>query len=132
LSDQYFGTRSPYYPEFTDSSVPPSYFAPYGPYEVRATNRLAVAALAVSLVNLVVGTLSLIFFPPLTFSLCIAGIVMGHVALSSIRRTHQAGRSLAIAALVLSYLGLVFELALVVGVGLLAGLWFAVQGVQFQ
>lgn len=120
-----FGSRSPYTPEFTDFSVPYSEFAPYGPYEIRTTNRLAVAALVVTLFNLVVGTLSLILFPPLTLSLCLAGIVLGHLALAAIRRTHQAGRSLAVAALVLSYIGLFFEVAVLVGLGLIAGLWMA-------
>lgn len=106
-----FGNPSMVSPECTDPAVPPSHFAPYGPYEVRSTNRLAVVAFFITIFNLIVGTLSLILFPLFTLSMCVLGIVLGHLALRSVRRSHQAGRSLAIAALVLSYVGLAFELA---------------------
>lgn len=105
-----FGNPSMVSPECTDTAVPPSYFAPYGPYEVRSTNKLAVFAFLLTIFNLVVGTLSMILFPLFTLSMCVLGIVLGHLALRSVRRSHQAGRSLAIAALVLSYVGLLFEL----------------------
>ncbi|WP_067473971.1 DUF4190 domain-containing protein [Dietzia timorensis] len=105
-----FGNPSMVSPECTDPAVPPSSFAPYGPYEVRSTNKLAVFAFLLTIFNLVVGTLSMILFPLFTLAMCVLGIVLGHLALRSVRRSHQAGRSLAIAALVLSYAGLLFEL----------------------
>ena len=105
-----FGNPSMVSPECTDTAVPPSYFAPYGPYEVRSTNKLAVFAFLLTIFNLVVGTLSMILFPLFTLSMCVLGIVLGHLAMRSVRRSHQAGRSLAIDALVLSYVGLLFEL----------------------
>lgn len=105
-----FGNPSMVSPECTDTAVPPSYFAPYGPYEVRSTNKLAVGAFLLTIFNLVVGTLSMILFPLFTLFMCVLGIVLGHLALRSVRTSHQAGRSLAIAALVLSYAGLLFEL----------------------
>lgn len=107
-----FGNPSMVSPECTDPAVPPSYFAPYGPYEVRSTNKLAVFAFLLTIFNLIVGTLSLILVPLFTLSMCVLGIVLGHLALRSVRRTHEAGRSLAFAALVLSYIGLAFELTI--------------------
>lgn len=62
----------------------------------QATNGLALASLITSLVGLVTA-----WFVPVVVS--IVGVVLGHVALSQIRRTGQAGRGMAIAGLVLGY-----------------------------
>lgn len=78
---------------------PPSYggpqgpSGPYGPTGTgRGTNGLAVASLVSGILWLCgVGS--------------IAAVVLGHIALSQIKRTGAAGRGLAIAGLVLGYLG---------------------------
>lgn len=75
----------------TPASTPPLRWNPPYPYrpQTRGTNGYAIAALASGLV-----------FAPL-------GIVLGHIALSQIRKTRQDGRGLAIAGLVVGYLWLV-------------------------
>ena len=49
------------------------------------------------------AVLSLVF----AFFFSLAAVIMGHVALSQIKRTGEGGRGLAIAGLILGYLGLV-------------------------
>ncbi|MBD9698868.1 DUF4190 domain-containing protein [Flavimobilis sp. GY10621] len=49
------------------------------------------------------------------------GIVFGHVALKQIAETGERGRGLAVAGLVLGYLGLLIIVAVVVGLLVLAG-----------
>ncbi len=83
---------------------PPPYppAPPYGAYRYPApppTNAMAIAALV-----------SAVLFAPL-------GIVVGHIALSQIKRTGEEGRGLAIAGLVIGYLVTVLTVvAVVVGV----------------
>lgn len=99
-------------PEYTDPSIPRRAFAPYGPYPERVTNRVSLAAFAVTVFNMVVGTLSLILTGPY-FSLLVSltGIVLGHVALYQLRTpTHrpESGRLIAVCCLVLNYSALLF------------------------
>lgn len=56
------------------------------------TNPLAIASLAVSLGALLVGLLA-----------SIAGVILGHIALSQIRRRGEGGRGLAIGGLIAGY-----------------------------
>jgi len=78
-------------------SVPNYTYDPYGsqppgPTRPRGTNGMAVASLVLSLLWLCwLGS--------------IAAVILGHIALSQIKRTGQAGRGIAIAGLVLGYLG---------------------------
>ena len=51
----------------------------------------------------------------------ILAIVFGHVALHQIRGNRQGGRAMAIAGLVLGYLGLVVGIAVVIAVAASAG-----------
>jgi hypothetical protein len=78
-------------------SVPNYSYDPYGspppgPARPRGTNGLAVA-------SLVLGLLWLCWLGS------VAAVILGHIALSQIKRTGQAGRGIAIAGLVLGYLG---------------------------
>lgn len=66
-----------------------AYAAPAAPvvYTAPRTNTLAIVALIVS------------FFP----SFQIVAVILGHIALSQIKKTHEGGRGLAIAALIIGY-----------------------------
>ena len=89
-----YGTGAPAYDATT-----PSYGAPAG----QKTNVLAIVSLVSS------------------FFISIVGIITGHIALSQIKKTGEQGRGLAIAGLIIGYIGLV------VGI-ILAIFWFAVLG----
>lgn len=83
---------------------PPGYYpypGPYGP-PPRPTNGMAIGALISSLV-----------FPPL-------GIVLGHIALSQIKRTGEEGRTLAIVGLVIGYVATILTVLFVVFAVLMA------------
>lgn len=70
--------------------------AGYAPPPAGKTNTLAIIALIAS------------------FFISIVGVVLGHIALSQIKRTGEGGRGLAIAALVIGYLGILFAIILVI------------------
>ncbi|HEU4755958.1 MAG TPA: DUF4190 domain-containing protein [Agromyces sp.] len=89
-----YGTGAPAY-----NATTPSYGAPAG----QKTNVLAIVSLVSS------------------FFISIVGIITGHIALSQIKKTGEQGRGLAIAGLIIGYIGLV------VGI-ILAIFWFAVIG----
>lgn len=72
-------------PEF--SPPPAQHFGPYVAYGPRPTNSMAIVALVTSLL-----------LAPL-------GIIFGHISLSQIKRSGEDGRGLAIAGLVIGYLG---------------------------
>lgn len=79
---------------------------PYSGYAPQSnkTNGLAIASLITS------------------FFISIVGIILGHIALSQIKRTGEGGRGLAIAGLVIGYLGLVFGIIFAISMlGLAAG-----------
>lgn len=88
-----YGTGAPAY-----NASAPSYGAP-----TQRTNVLAIVSLVSS------------------FFISIVGIITGHIALSQIKKTGEQGRGLAIAGLIIGYIGLV------VGI-ILAIFWFAVLG----
>ncbi|MEV4183984.1 DUF4190 domain-containing protein [Streptosporangium canum] len=81
----------------------------YGAQPPRGNNGMAIAALIMGIAGLFVcGVTSIV------------GIVLGHISLGQIKRTHEEGRGMAIAGLVLSYFGvacwlLVLVLALALG-----------------
>ena len=78
----------------------PTYFQPPQPvYVVQAkTNGFAIASFVCSLVC---GA-------PLA-------VIFGHIALSQINKNHEGGRGLAIAGLVIGYIGLAFLLLFIIG-----------------
>ena len=91
-----YGTSAPSY-----TSAPPSYAA--APGGGQKTNVLAI----VSLVS--------------AFFISLVAIITGHIALSQIKKTGEQGRGLAIAGLIIGYVGLV------VGI-IFAIVWFAILG----
>lgn len=91
--------------------APPTYGQPYGQaygygYAApapRSTNGVAIAALVLGCLQFFVWIIS-----------GIPAIICGHIALSQIRRTGQEGRGMAMAGLILGYLGLAAFIAFVV------------------
>jgi hypothetical protein len=83
------------------SATAPQYAQPIYGAQPRATNVLAIIALIASCAGVVV---------PLAY---IAGIVMGFIALSQIKRTGEGGHGLALAAVIVGFAVLVIEFALV-------------------
>ena len=79
-------------------STPPSSTQPYGgqPPASQRTNTLAIVALV------------------LAFFVSLGAVICGHIALAQIKRTGEQGRGLAIAALVLGYIGIAVGLLFLV------------------
>ena len=89
---QNYGPQPPY----------PAYQQPYSPYPpAPPTNGLAIAALVCGVGGFVVG---LSFIP---------AIICGHLARRQIRETGQQGAGLALAGLILGYVGIILFIALV-------------------
>jgi Domain of unknown function (DUF4190) len=89
---QYYGPQPPY----------PAYQQPYSPYPpAPPTNGLAIAALVCGVGGFVIG---LSFIP---------AIICGHLARAQIRRTGEQGAGLALAGLILGYVGSALFIALV-------------------
>jgi hypothetical protein len=91
-------------------SPPPGqqYYPPYQPYPpVRATNGLAIAALVCGVAQFVTGVA---FIP---------AIICGHLARRQIRRTGEQGDGMAVAGLILGYVGGVIFIVLALVMGLL-------------
>jgi peptidyl-prolyl cis-trans isomerase B (cyclophilin B) len=84
----------------------PQYGMPgfYGP-PPRPTNGMAIGSLVCSLLSLVTCAVT-----------APVGVILGHIALSQIKRDQSEGKGLAIAGLVIGYL---FTIALVLGIVLL-------------
>jgi len=70
-------------------SVPPSYYAPTNAVDQRPFNVLSIVAFVLSIVGV-----SLI------------GVILGHIALSQLKRTGERGRGFAIAALIIGYVAI--------------------------
>jgi hypothetical protein len=89
---QYNGPQPPY----------PAYQQPYSPYPpAPPTNGLAIAALVCGAGGFVIG---LSFIP---------AIICGHLARRQIRQTGEQGAGLALAGLILGYVGIVLFIALI-------------------
>jgi uncharacterized protein DUF4190 len=89
---QNYGPQPPY----------PAYQQPYSPYPPTApTNGLAIAALVCGIGGFVIG---LSFIP---------AIICGHIARKQIRQTGEQGAGLALAGLILGYVGTVLFIALI-------------------
>ncbi|MFE5671157.1 DUF4190 domain-containing protein [Agromyces sp. NPDC056523] len=91
-----YGTSAPSY-----NAAPPSYAA--APGGGQKTNVLAI----VSLVS--------------AFFISLVAIITGHIALSQIKKTGEQGRGLAIAGLIIGYVGLVVGIIVAIA-------WFALIG----
>jgi Domain of unknown function (DUF4190) len=89
---QYYGPQPPY----------PAYQQSYSPYPpAPPTNGLAIAALVCGVGGFVIG---LSFIP---------AIICGHLARAQIRRTGEQGAGLALAGLILGYVGSALFIALI-------------------
>ncbi len=71
--------------------------AGYSGYEQQKTNVLAIVSMIASIVG---------FVWILPFIGSVAGIIMGHIALSKIKRTGEKGRGMALAGVIVGYVGL--------------------------
>ena len=80
---------------------PPAYYGPPGP--VRRTNPLAIASMCCSLGTFITGVS------------CIAGIILGHIALKQIKQSGEDGESMAKVGLVLGYVFTVLGLLFAIG-----------------
>ena len=87
-------------------STAPAYNASAPAYGAPASQKTNVLAI-VSLVS--------------SFFISIVGIITGHIALSQIKKTGEQGRGLAIAGLIIGYIGLVVGIIAVIA-------WFAILG----
>ena len=77
------------------------------------TNSMAVAGLVMGILSMTIGLFCC--GPVVVFN--ILGIIFSSVALSQIKRSQQTGRNLAIVGLVLSLLGLVFQIIIIIVFG---------------
>jgi Domain of unknown function (DUF4190) len=97
-------------PAYGASSSPPPYgqaATGYGqPYSSK-TNTLAIVSLVTSIAGIVI----------LPFLGSLAGVICGHISLSQIKRTGEQGRGMALAGLIVGYVGLALA---IVGLILLA------------
>lgn len=86
--------------------APSAQYAPSqpGPVAPVPTNTAAI----LSLVSSIIGFFSLGL-------LSLVGVILGHVSLSQIKRTREGGRPLAVAGLVIGYIGIGFWLLLIIG-----------------
>jgi hypothetical protein len=110
------------FPEFVGSlgaapqPAPPVPMAPISPAgRAPKTNSMAVAGLVMGILSMTVGLFCC--GPLLVFN--ILGIIFSSVALSQIKKgpVQQTGRNLAIVGLVLSLLGLVFQIIIMIAFG---------------
>jgi hypothetical protein len=86
----------------------PPYQQPYGPHPAAPTNGMAITALVCGVASFVVG---------ITF---IPAIVCGHIAQRQIRQTGEQGGGLALAGLILGYVGGTLFFGLVLAVAVIA------------
>lgn len=70
---------------------PYGYPYPYGYAAPRPTNALAIVALVLALMGISIG-----------------GVVAGHISISQIKRTAEQGRGMALAGLIIGYVGCAF------------------------
>lgn len=85
-------------PAYGEPGAAPAYGQPAG----TKTNTLAIVALVASLIGLVSG----IGF--------LAGIICGHISLGQIKKTGEQGRGLAIAGLIIGYVGIVLSIIITI------------------
>lgn len=84
-------------------SYQPQGYAQQGYVQPQKTNTLAIVALISS------------------FFVSLAGIICGHIALSQIKRTGEGGRGMAIAGLIIGYIGLVATIFWIIAAVAFAG-----------
>lgn len=104
---------SPDYPSQPAQAAQPNPYASQNPY-ASSTPYAAAPAQKTNVLAIVSLVLSILW-------ISIPGVVCGHIALNQIKKTGESGRGLAIAGLVVGYIGIVGGLLLVLlWVGLIA------------
>ncbi|WP_256977955.1 DUF4190 domain-containing protein [Microbacterium sp. Yaish 1] len=83
-----------------------------GGYQPQKTNTLAVVSMIASIVGF-------IWLLPVIGS--VAGVIMGHISLSQIKRTNENGRGMALAGLIVGYAGLALAIVGIIIVASLIG-----------
>lgn len=99
------------YPVQTTPGAPPVMPYGYGGYAPRKTNGLAVASMILSI-------LGIIWVLPFIGSLI--GVIMGHISLGQVKRTGEGGRGMALAGVIVGYVGIAIIVFVVLGFVLLA------------
>ncbi len=91
--------------------APVGYAAPYGYATVR-TNPLAVTSMVASLVGFVLAWTWVLALG------LIVGVITGHIALGQIARTKEKGRGMALAGVIVGWIGIGFGVLLLIVIGL--------------
>ena len=99
-----YSPGAPYPPGAPAWGMPPPGYAPVM-YPPRPTNQLAIAALVCGIAQ--------VFFALLTG---IPAVVLGHIARRQIRQTGENGDGMALAGLILGYIGIVLSVLAIIGI----------------
>ena len=94
----------------------------------RPVNRTALAAVVLSVGNVVFGSFLGLFLPVFPAVFALVSVALGHLALFRVRRSGEAGRGLALTALSVSYVWLAVMASMVFGMLLFTGYAYAVLG----
>ena len=90
---------------------PAAYGAPYG-YAGPRTNPLAITSMVASIVGFALAWTWVLALG------VIVGVITGHIALSQIARTHEKGRGMALAGVIIGWVGIGIGLLIAVVIGL--------------
>lgn len=91
--------------------APPAAYAPYG-YAGPRTNPLAITSMVASIVGFVLAWTWVLALG------VIVGVITGHIALNQIARTHEKGRGMALAGVIVGWVGIGIGLLIAVVIGL--------------
>ncbi|MDQ1216548.1 DUF4190 domain-containing protein [Microbacterium arborescens] len=97
---------------YQPAGYPPPAYGQGGGYQPQKTNTLAVVSMIASIVGF-------IWLLPVIGS--VAGVIMGHISLSQIKRTNENGRGMALAGLIVGYAGLALAIVGIIIVASLIG-----------
>lgn len=113
-------------PEYQAAAYPPPAYGyaapPAAAYPVRKTNVLAV----LSMISSILGFVMIL---PVIGS--IAGVIMGHISLSQLKSSTDQGRGMALAGLIVGYVGIAFGVLVVIFVFAFFG-WALQYGGSFS
>ena len=117
-----YGATPPAYGAAPAYSSAPGYAAPYGAYAPVKTNTLAVISMIASIVG---------FIWILPFIGSLAGVIMGHISLRQIAANGEKGRGMALAGVIVGYVGLaLFVIGVIAFIAFFA--FAASQGVRYS
>ncbi|MEW9531455.1 DUF4190 domain-containing protein [Microbispora sp. NPDC049125] len=108
------------YPPPAGYGYPPQ--GPYGyPPQAPGTNGMAITSLIMGIVGLVVCGFT-----------AVLGVILGHVAISQIKRTGEQGHGMAVAGLIVSYIAIAAWILLaVVWLGILSAVGTSTTGIGY-